>query len=299
MLRTHQRDCEGAACQGCDPCPEAHCRICGREHVTVDRRGTDQTCASCLGDVRTDLADIYRHAARLLGEAIVRGINSEAAVYAGPAANPENWGRRLLLIGRNGTDKEANAFTDDNRDEPHPTWVVGTWEMLVRDHLEQPSDEQITLSSARDYLDGHLTRLAHDIEFGFEEMAKELRTCRGRLEDLLAEGERAETGAPCPACGARALVKSYGGSEDDDRWTCPKCRQWWTEADYRTKVDGIYLGVADALTASQMQRAHRIPEGSTRAWAAKGEVRRRGRDDQGRTLYDVTDTLRMRDGKAS
>jgi hypothetical protein len=95
------------------------------------------------------------------------------------------------------------------------------------------------------------------------------------------------------------LVKSYGTAEEDDRWTCPRCRQWWTEEDYRAKIAGLYLGVATALTASDMRKAHRVPEGSTRGWSAKGHVRKRGRDEQGRTLYDVADTLGMRDGGAA
>lgn len=48
LLLTHQPDCESAACLGCQPCPERHCQVCKRQHVTLVGRGTDQTCATCL-----------------------------------------------------------------------------------------------------------------------------------------------------------------------------------------------------------------------------------------------------------
>lgn len=73
----------------CDPatrheCPEPHCRICWQAHVT-----NNGTCAPCLARVRNDLHEIGRLYAHLLDEAENRGINSEAANFYGPAADPE------------------------------------------------------------------------------------------------------------------------------------------------------------------------------------------------------------------
>jgi ribosomal protein L37AE/L43A len=307
MTHTHLHDCNTSGCDGCQPCAERHCALCGREHVTVEGRGADQTCTTCLAAVRDDLRLIVELHARMLTEATHRGVNSEATVLAGPAADVETWNRRGLLIAAQAAHADdlspaadrLRAWAEDCRDEAHPLWVLGSWDMLVREHYDQPSDITATVANCRDYLDGHLTRLAHDVDFAFNELAREVRQCRGHMEDVLHDGIREDRGAPCPACGRAALVKAWGESEDQDRWTCPKCGQWWDEGTYRTKVAGIYIGVAKALTASQIRTAYRIPEGTVRRWASEGTVRKRGRDDQGITLYDVDDTLAMRDGVTS
>lgn len=297
MLRTHLRDCNTSGCPGCQPCPERHCGICGLEHVTVEGRGTDQTCATCIGTVRDDLAHIEAMCGRLLGEATHRGINSEAANLAGPTidttADLEAWANRRMsgLMGR------IPALADD--DSQHPLWVLGTWEMAVREHYDQPDERRITIDGARRYLAGHLSRLAHDVEFAFDELARDVRGCRGHLEDVLRDGEREERGAPCPPCGRARLVKSYGKTETDDRWTCPRCGQWWTEDDYREKVTGIYVGVAPALTDTDMETRTRVPSSTVRQWAARGKVRKRGRSADGRQLYDVDDVMRVRDENAA
>ena len=48
-------------------------------------------------------------------------------------------------------------------------------------------------------------------------------------------------------------------------------------------------------TAGQMQLKYRIKPGSLRQWANRGKVRKRGRDESGRMLYDVADALALRD----
>lgn len=292
MLRTHLRDCESATCGGCEPCPERHCGLCGREHVTVDGRGDDQTCAACIGVVRHDLQRIEDMAAVTLIEATHRGVNSEAANLAGPVpASPDDfeaWGFKAMSAA-------MGRIPDLGPDPVHPTWVLGTWEMLVREHYAQPTDERVTTSKARAYLDGHLHRLAQDPEFAFEELARDVRVCRGHLEDVLRFGERPDKGAPCPMCGRAVLVKDYGSDEAEDRWVCPKCDQWWTEDDYRSKVGGIYLTVAEVLTAGQIAETYRVPEGTVRRWASVDPKMRRGYDGQRRQLYDVARVLQKRD----
>lgn len=296
MLRAHAPGCDTATCTGCAPCPERHCQVCDHAHVTVDGRGTDETCASCIYDTRTALADTLSLSARLLGEAIRRGINSQAAMLDGPAADPETWGyRRMSALAQ----RIDPAWLEDNRDELHPAWVIGTWEMLTRDHLHQPIDTRLTLTEAVAYLDQHLTRLAHDPDFDFTALARDVARCHAHLEDVLAEGVRPERGAPCPACGRADLEKNYGDTVNDDRWTCTRCGQWWTEQDYRSKVAGTYIAVAPALTASQIREQYHVPEGSIRAWATRGRVAKKGRDHLGRQLYVVADVLACRTASAS
>lgn len=298
LLRSHLAECEGV-CEGCQPCPENHCGLCGREHV-----GTDLTCPRCIGNVREDGTGIMGMSSRLLDEAIVKGVNSEAANLAGPVADPEAWSWRKVSA-EQGRASHITLTEDD--ESTHPAWVLGTWEMLVREHLEQPSDDLLSIESAWAYLAVHLHRLANDGDFAFEELARDLRLCRGHLEDVLCDGEREERGAPCPTCtderedkaGPR-LVRKYNGSDTSgasDSWHCPRdLNHWWREADYRQRIGTKYLKHATALTARQMHDAHRVSEGSVRGWASLGKVRKRGKDANGLTLYDVADTLAMRDG---
>lgn len=296
MLRTHERDCNTSGCPGCTPCPERHCALCGIEHVTHEGRGDDQVCAPCIGDVRTGIRAIVDMSERLLTEAVHRGVNSEAANLAGrtidDAEGHEAWRYRAMsaAMGR------IPQLDDDTQ---HPLWILGTWEMLVREHYDQPTRERLTLTAAREYLNGHLTRLAHDVDFAFEELARDVRGCQAHLEDVLREGERDDLGVTCPPCGRARLVKSYGKTEDDDRWTCPKCRQWWTDEDYRDKVSGIFVGVANELTDRDMETRTRVPAATVRSWAHRGKVRKRGRSADGRVLYDVADVERVRDEDAA
>lgn len=298
LRRTHLRDCNTSGCPGCEPCPERHCQKCQRHHVTVEGRGTDLTCIECLSETRTKLAGILTLCTRLLGEAIVRGINSEAAMLTGPAADVEIWGYRRMsaLAGR-----IDPKWLDDIReeDELHPLWILGTWEREVRNHLGQvlsPGSSKPTLTEARDYLHTQLHIVAHDETFAFEEMAEDIAKCHSHLEAILAEGDQVDDGAPCPVCGRAKLLKDYGEAPDDDvMWHCPKCDNWWTDENYRDKILGVYVGVADRLTASQIHETYRVPEGTTRSWAERGKVAKRGKDAQGRMLYDVEQVLAARD----
>jgi transposase-like protein len=307
LLRSHLRDCESASCRGCQPCGERHCRRCGKEHVTDEGRGSDHTCGACLLEARQDLQHCWV-TVELIAEALMSGVASEAAMLIGPAAEDLSvWQRRHRLIvnaamaapehPHHPARRALAAWMADCRDERHPLWVLGTWERLVREHLglDEPAD-RVTGSAARAFLDLHLTRLAHDPEFPFEDLAEELGQCRTHLEDAARNSRRLETGAPCIACGRAELVKDYGKTAADQvKWTCPKCGQWWDEESYRSKVAAVYLTKAAALTASQIAAVYRVPEGTVRQWALRGHVSKRGFDAQRRQLYDVADTLAKRD----
>lgn len=273
-----------------------HGRPC-RNEVTVDGRGSDLVCAWCLGGVRDHLKSIMTMSAALLGEALVRGLNSEAAHLTGPAADPETWDHRRLSALAARIDPH---WLDDQVDLHHPAWVLGTWERHARDHLAQrvsPGTSRPTLTEAKTYLDGHLTRLAHAADFDFSQLADDVRLCHDHVERVLHLDEHHEVGVDCPSCGQARLRKDYGTTEDGDRWTCPRCHQWWTEHDYRAKVSGTYIAVSPVLTASQISAQYRVPEGSVRGWATRGDVRKRGRDESGRQLYLVEDVLACRDRK--
>lgn len=193
-------------------------------------------------------------------------------------------------------------YTDDER---HPLWVIGTWDMLVTEHLGHHRTNRVTIESAARYLATNLTDLARDEGFAFDELAREVADCVDHVENVMAVAIRHQRGAPCPVCHAsgrkaKPLVREYAEDQADDSldlWVCPspECAQTWTIEEYDRYVEREHQDRATALTARQMASQYRVSEGSVRGWASRGDVRRRGRDAQGLTLYDVADTLVMRD----
>ena len=79
-------------CDGCEPCGERHCGVCGWRHV-------DQlTCARCVGEVRESITAIQTLTARALYDALAKGVQSTAAAIIGPAAAVDRWQRRHRLV---------------------------------------------------------------------------------------------------------------------------------------------------------------------------------------------------------
>lgn len=308
MLNTHQADCERADCGGCQPCPEPHCTA--RSRCLTHIAATELTCPGCIGNTRTDIAQTVALAALMLTEAIARGINSQAANLAGPAADPATWSARQILRRRAIVDylpsdawEYATRVLIEDDDSQHPLLVLGRWEMMLREDWGPETDERLTVASAADYLDRNLARLANDPAQDFPLFAAEIRACRTHLEAVLHDSRQPEKGAPCPNCTTDqqrgpALHKRY---DDDDAtgasdvWLCKRCDSWWSEADYRLRVGARYLQHADRLTADQIHAEYRIPPGTLRRWASEGKVGRRGTDDSGRQLYDVQNALDQRD----
>jgi hypothetical protein len=138
------------------------------------------------------------------------------------------------------------AWLDHADDERHPLWVLGTWDMLITEHLGHTRTARVTVSGAAAYLAANLTDLARDADFGFGELAREVRECRAHVEEVLAVADHVERGAPCPVCHAserkaRPLEREFGDTTTDeegnpdhsgDSWVCPnrECGQAWTQA---------------------------------------------------------------------
>ncbi|WP_235738982.1 hypothetical protein [Nocardioides alcanivorans] len=260
-------------------CPDLHCGSCGHRHV---RPGV-LTCPSCVGDVRDDLRTIADKAAELPEEAEVRGIDSEAADLAGPAADPEQWRQR----GRYGHRWHEDAKVG----EEHPLWVLGTWDMVVREHLSQPTTLRLTIDRAADYLAGQLTGLAQDGDFPFDVLRREVRACRGHLEDVLRDGEQRDTGAPCMTCRI-PLVREWGILAHADGWRCPQCREFSTDAQYRFAVMQVHRAEAEWLTDVEMQERTGVKAATVRSWSRPiedGEPLVAKRQDSGRVVYRVAD----------
>lgn len=332
LLATHERDCNASGCEGCEPCPLRHCR-CGR-HLDDGQLRCERCVGRVRTDLKriTDLCQLVPLVAAALG-----AINSEAVSADGPVPRHstqrarQDWVMTGALCRCAARDRvcpdletiegppcasatcghytceringcpvcpDLRAWLDQADDTRHPLWVLGTWDIAVTEHLEHGERTmRVTVSRAAAYLDANLTDLARHEDFGFDEMASEIATCRAYVEQVLSVAAYEQRGAPCPACGKAQLVKHHGHTALGDHWRCPKCAQQWSDQDYRIKVDGIYLGVADRLTASQIAEQYRVTEPTIRKWAEREKVRRRGKDDRGRVLYDVADVLACRDGK--
>lgn len=292
----HQTGCEGD-CAGCVHCPDhCTCRTACPEHVGP----TELTAPKCIGRTRDDLAMIVTLAALMLDEAVERGIDSEAANLAGPAADPEAWSWRKVAAKQGGS-WHASLIEDD--DEHHPLFVLGVWDMMLREDYGPDTTERITVTSTAGYLDHVLHRLANDREQDFPLFAGEVRRCRTHMEAVLHDSRLPEMGAPCPICTALTgrgpkLVKRYVDEDvtgASDEWRCSVCGNVWREADYRLRVSATYVQHADALTADQIHAEYRVKPGTLRKWAHEKRVAKRGYDGNGRQLYDVAQVKAARE----
>lgn len=183
---------------GCLPCPETHCVVCSKAHAKA-------ACVACLDAARGDLEAIGDLCLGLPAEATVKGVQSEAVMLYGPAADPEAWRNTATsaMVGR-----VDASYLEDCRDELHPLWVLGTWEQIWRDHLDHYSEAVITVATAAAYLDMQIGYMSEQAEPAFDEFARELRGCRAHLENVIRDGVRDEQGVPCSDCGRNLTRRS-------------------------------------------------------------------------------------------
>jgi hypothetical protein len=296
----HLRDCADTTCRGCRPCSEDHCDLLGRCPNHVEHDAGTYTCPRCIGKVKRNVRAIVERYAELPEEVEVKGVDSEALNLHGPAASAEQLAaRRRWETSRGWCDFPRTLAADDPH---HPYAVLGRWDMAIRESYGPETDLFVTVSRAADYLTGPvMERFAHTQEF--EDFARDVARCLTHLETVLSDSREPEKGAPCPTCRevnpdekAPRLRKRYGADVrgKDDTWHCPaEPAHWWSDGDYRARVDGDYLLHARALTAGQMHEAHGIKPGTLRQWANRGAVARRGRNTQGQQLYDVAQAAAM------
>jgi ribosomal protein L37AE/L43A len=229
----HFDGCDDPACKGCYPCvprsdtgdPLEHCA--GRNHCTEHIPADVLVCARCVGKIRDALADIEKLHAKMLDEAVHRGVESEAANLAGPATDPEAWSWRKAAALHNGT---LAAMDDD--DEHHPYSVLGRWDLMIREDYGPPTDALVSVPAAVAYLDGQLDRLANDPAQDFGDFAADVLRCRAHLEAVLHDhgaGDRANVG--CFDCGG-TLERRLTRHGFDDVWTCRDCGRRYTYAEY-------------------------------------------------------------------
>ena len=226
--------------------PTRHCtsrRTCN-QHVGP----SEQTCARCIGRTRQDIRQTVQLAALMLPEALIQGVESEAANLAGPAADPEAWSWRKVAA-MQGRAWHLSMVEDD--DDWHPFTVTTRWAWLLSNAYNGPTPDVWNISNAAAYLDVVLHRVAQDDDQDFPQLAREFRKCRNHLEAVLANSHQPERGAPCPACRDAGkfvrLEREYAHwcenpdcerfhflDETADVWRCPVNREhWWNPEGYR------------------------------------------------------------------
>ncbi len=192
--------------------------------------------------------------------------------------------------------------------------VIKFWERAWREELDQPTGLRWTLSRAVAYLGKQTATIVSGIDqpnFGqlTTEYLTDLRRLVRAMEVALATAVMFETGAPCMSdgCDGKPLRRRLDLHPDKDEhgqrdhWVCRTCERSYNEIEYRLATKQAALRESAALTATDMESAYRVPQGSLRAWASMKRsdgtvlVRKIGRDDSGRALYDVADTLACRD----
>lgn len=285
LVGRHADDCAYDICSGCQPCEDGHCVVCGMTHAAG-------ACAECVASTRDDLRSIATLCDSLPEEVEHRGINGEAMVLLGPAADPEARGHleASIAAGRVPAD-----YLDVADGEQHPLFVLGTWDMTWRDALEhEEPTERLTIATATDYLDRQMTYMAGYEHAPFEDFARDLRECRSQLERVLHDGEQRDVGAPCMGCGA-TLERVWGDDEASDGWKCPRCRERSTEAQYRFAVMDLHRRSATHLTDREMQERTGIKAGTVREWARRALIGRKR--DSGRVVYCVEDVERVGEDK--
>jgi len=206
---THRLDCN-EDCRGCKPCLERwHCTA--RANCTWHVEAGDLTCGRCLAGVRRHLRRIVDLAALMLTMAIGEGVNSEAAMLAGPATNPVGWSERRVAMLRHLDAWTKSGFITEpqhehalttlpNDDQRHPYSVLTRWQMMLSEDYGHELPDRLSIAGAAGYLERNLHRVAQDDEQDFPLLAREIRKCRQHLEAVLHNDDQPDRGAPCPEC---------------------------------------------------------------------------------------------------
>lgn len=229
--------------------------------------------------------------------------DGEAVLMLGHVANPEAFNYRL--------DAARDASHAADQFEADLLYMLATWEDMIRDERDQPSDLRATVERAADYLLGSLDWCLSDDEYGnlrflgIDKMAEDIAKAKSHLENLLHAGDRSDRGAPCLQCGT-ALVKEWAGTKEqpepaeNDRWRCPKreCPVGYVDGDeLALAIKNTARMHAEWLTATDMATEYRIAVGTLQSWATRGKVRKRKDFDTGRMTYNVAEALAQRDAR--
>jgi hypothetical protein len=265
---------------------------------------------------------------RLLAAAPIPG--GDAMVLMSPSGEGDAQLRQAIHY-----DQWNHLDDESRGDPEPPLLLLANLEDIWRDTLGQPKAQgRATIRGSAGYLDQQLTWAAQRPDIDMPDFAATLRRMRGRLEDTLQDGKRSETGAPCISCGTelthrandrqdtcdcpprkphtrhelhpfdhcclqcRVDVKhqrhDQGGLRDE--WLCRGCERRYDMSEYEDRVVALtYAQHAPARTSADLTARYDIKPATLRKWVERGKVRRRGRNLEGKLLYDVGDVEKQLD----
>lgn len=217
--RQHLNTCGNpATCDGCLPCDHDHCVLCRSRHTDEQH---PLVCAHCVGAIRQDLADIRGLCRQLRTEASTAGNDGRLV-----AAAPIPGGDAMVLIGpssdrgtaavryeswKAGQLKNSRLYKHYGKDhrigDPLPPLaLLADWEDIWRQYLGTERAGRASIGRSLKYLDQHLTLMAQ-LKDGPDVMtfARDIQTCRARLEGVLHDEETPDRGVECFECGVRLV----------------------------------------------------------------------------------------------
>lgn len=277
-------------CKGCQACTDAHCIVCGIEHV-------DQlTCPTCVASVRDGLIQIRNLFHQLPEQAISGGDDGRLE-----AARPIPGGEAMVLMAP-GSDARARGWAGERGDDTShkadeidgdsypPSIMLVTWEDDWRKIKSQPTKQAATVYSCWNYLDENLHWAARHHE-AFDAFAEEVRQQVARLEDVLHAGDRPEATVGCLYCRGKLerVFSTKTGFSDDYKCGNPHCGRTCRRPQYLSAVKAAWIALAEVLPAEYAAIRLGIPATRIRVWGSRFPELKSGRNKNGLWLYKVSD----------
>lgn len=225
-----------------------------------------------------DLADQALHKAT---DPLMPG--GDAMVMLAHVASLEAWEHRAETLERIwaedpfATDADRPDFShEDDAWEP-ALQTLAFWSEQWREAHGRVSDRRPTIASEAGFL-RQVLHWAYDHEPRWDDFAKDIRTARLRIENVLRAGMRSERSrVPCSntTCPTKPkLVKVYRDHIEHDHYKCPGCKHRYTHDDYqrayarylRSEGADRFVRITDAVG---MLRAVGRPERTIRKWFAE------------------------------
>lgn len=234
--------------------------------------------------VAVDLREIVRLHAMLPEQAEHRADDKEmpgglATAALGPVADPEAWQHRFDTAERLGLPTD---HVEDEDEWETPLQTLLFWTQRLKDLNDTVTDLPPSVETEADWLSRNL-QWVRDNEPRWGTLAEQVHGARVRLENMLQDGERLQSGAPCLYCRTllvRVEDKKTGGLTED--WRCPTCRREYGAEQYQNAVkaaaasleiealDDASMWATIARAASEAKRSPR----TVKHWIREGLVRR-------------------------
>lgn len=263
-------------------------------------------CSRCHIRARHQLMDVVDLYAALPDNlAVLTGATFSNHGIRSTAETPVVGGDALVMAasGNNGSvtssrrGDRSHALDQWPTDPPSIAAVLGAWEDTFRAYRnERPAPTDPTVTSASDYLLGHLRWATFELE-DWEDFARDVQQLRSRLKAVTGDSDRPErTQARCFDCDSW-IVRPWTDSGLSDEWVCDGCGREYEEHTYMLAIrhhQGLVVreerdaGFVTPTLASEMIRRS---ERTIREWMRRGELEIR--DRAGHRFVRWDDVVRM------